>query len=279
MTTSYDNLFDLTGTTTLLTGSLGLIGSEVADALARAGSDLGLLDNGDSERLQAQADDLMNRHKIDAVDLPADITQLSSVTDALDRLNSEISCPDVLIHLAASDAKADKCKMDSWGDLRTFPVDTWEDSVEVNLTGTFLVTREVIDRMVEIGGGNVVLVGSTYSLVGPNPDLYSDDRKGQAVSKTKPPDYVATKSAIPNFTRYIATSYADAGIRANCIVPHGVDDGDHDSCFLERFAELSPMGRMCRPEELRGPFIFLASEASSYMTGSSLTIDGGWTAC
>lgn len=93
----------------------------------------------------------------------------------------------------------------------------------------------------------------------------------------KPIDYVGTKSMIPNFTRYLATLYARDGIRCNAIVPHGVDNR-HPQEFRDNFERLSPLGRMCDVKELRGPFVFLASDASSYMTGSTLVVDGGWTA-
>lgn len=272
------DVFDLEGTTALVTGSLGMIGREVADALAQSGSDLGLLDSADPKRLEDQAGALEDQHDIEALDLPADVTDADGISTALDRLEAVLGPPDVLVHLAAIDAKADEGSMDAWGDLRSFPQEAWDASVDVNLTGTFLLTREVVNRMVDAGGGHVILVGSTYSLVAPNPALYNDDTEDRPVPKTKPPDYVATKSAIPNLTRYIATSFAEANVRANCIVPHGVDDGGHDEAFRGRFAELSPLGRMCDPEELRGPFVFLASDASSYMTGSVLKVDGGWTA-
>jgi NAD(P)-dependent dehydrogenase (short-subunit alcohol dehydrogenase family) len=123
--------------------------------------------------------------------------------------------------------------------------------------------------------GNIINVASTYSLVAPNQGLYR--YPGESRQTYKPVDYVGTKSRVPNFTRYLATLYGRDGIRANCIVPHGVFNA-HPQKFLDNFARLSPMGRMCRPEELRGPFVFLASEASSYMTGATVVVDGGWTA-
>ena len=127
--------------------------------------------------------------------------------------------------------------------------------------------------------GNIINnVASTYSLVGPNQDLYR--YPGEASQTYKPVDYVGTKSMVPNFTRYLATLYGRDGIRANCIVPHGVFNA-HPQKFQDNFARLSPLGRMRRLEELRGPFVFLASDASSYMTGAAVVVDGGgrgWTA-
>jgi NAD(P)-dependent dehydrogenase (short-subunit alcohol dehydrogenase family) len=128
--------------------------------------------------------------------------------------------------------------------------------------------------MLQQGHGNIINVASSYSLVSPNQQLYDfaeDDKT------FKPIDYVASKSFMPNFTRYLATLYAQDNIRCNGIAPHGIFN-DHGEKFLANFTRLSPMGRMCDKSEINGPFIFLASDASSYMTGTTIVIDGGWTA-
>ena len=124
------------------------------------------------------------------------------------------------------------------------------------------------------GSGNIINVASTYSVVAPNQNLYDF---GEGIQNFKPIDYIASKSFIPNFTRYIATFYAVNNIRCNAIVPHGIYN-NHPEEFLINFSKMSPLGRMCNREELEGPFLFLASNASSYMTGQNLIIDGGWTA-
>ncbi len=128
--------------------------------------------------------------------------------------------------------------------------------------------------MLQQKAGNIINVASTYSLVAPNQSLYDF---GDGDFSYKPVDYVLSKSFIPNFTRYLATLYAKENIRCNAIVPHGIEQG-HDQKFIHNFSKLSPLGRMCDKDELTGPFTFLASDASSYMTGSLLVVDGGWTA-
>ena len=128
-------------------------------------------------------------------------------------------------------------------------------------------------QMLKQKKGNIINVASTYSLVAPNQSLYDF---GEGISNFKPVDYIASKSFIPNFTRYLATFYSKEGIRCNAIVPHGIYN-NHSNEFLKNWSKLSPIGRMCNREELNGPFTFLASEASSYMTGSILNVDGGWT--
>ena len=128
--------------------------------------------------------------------------------------------------------------------------------------------------MLKQGYGNIINVASTYSLVSPNQKLYDF---GDGTIQYKPVDYIVTKSFIPNFTKYLATFYASDNIRCNAIAPHGIFN-DHDEKFLQNFAALSPIGRMADKKEMTGPFTFLASDASSYMTGTTLVVDGGWTA-
>src|SRR5207342_2191547 len=126
------------------------------------------------------------------------------------------------------------------------------------------MTQAACKQMLLQGSGNIINVASTYSVVAPNQNLYDF---GNGIENFKPIDYIASKSFIPNFTRYIATFYAGNNIRCNAIVPHGVYNNHHEK-FLDNFSKMSPLGRMCNREELEGPFIFLASKASSYMTGS-----------
>jgi NAD(P)-dependent dehydrogenase (short-subunit alcohol dehydrogenase family) len=182
----------------------------------------------------------------------------------------------VLINNAAIDAKFDKAGEGQINNSRFeyYPLDALRRSVEVNLVGTVLITQVVCRQMLIQGHGNIINVASTYSLVAPNQSLYD---YGSGISQFKPVDYIASKSFIPNFTRYLATFYARNNIRCNALVPHGIYN-NHPEPFLKNWERLSPMGRMCERDELNGPFTFLASDASSYMTGSVISVDGGWTA-
>jgi NAD(P)-dependent dehydrogenase (short-subunit alcohol dehydrogenase family) len=121
--------------------------------------------------------------------------------------------------------------------------------------------------------GNIINVASIYSIIAPNNSLYDF---GDCDKLFKPVDYVVSKSFIPNFTRFIATLYAKDNIRCNAIAPHGIIN-NHETQFIQNFSKLSPMGRMCNKEELDGPFLFLSSDASSYMTGETIILDGGWS--
>lgn len=269
--------FDLRDKVILLTGAAGLIGSEICDAYAAYGATLILTDIGDTSNLAARARALKEKYpRSRVVGLRLDVTSSESVAEVTNTISSEFGKLDVLVNLAAIDAKLDarSGEIDP-SRFENYPLALWERSVEVNCTGLIRVTQAAIRLMLPNHSGNIINVASTYSLVAPNQDLYKYPGEDRQVFK--PVDYVGTKSMVPNLTRYLATFYGRDGIRCNAIVPHGVDN-DHPEKFLTNFARLSPLARMCRVEELRGPFVFLASDASSYMTGSVLVVDGGWTA-
>jgi NAD(P)-dependent dehydrogenase (short-subunit alcohol dehydrogenase family) len=259
-----------------MTGANGLIGNEVASAFLAYGATVVITDvQSKAEMIQAADAHKKNSPTADIRAYQMDVTSEASVDEVFQALDHEFGKVDVLVNLAAIDAKFDKGAAEV-NDVRfeNYPLELWERSVDVNSTGLLRVTQHALRRMVNQQKGNVINVASTYSLVAPNQDLYLQPDGSRAL---KPVDYVATKSMVPNFTRYIATLYAEFGIRCNCIVPHGVDN-QHPLPFRENFAKLSPMRRLCDVSELRGPFVFLAAQASSYMTGAVLVVDGGWTA-
>ena len=269
------NEFSLEKKVALITGANGLIGREVADALASFSANLILLDNNGGKDLDNYAKDLSEKHLVKVKTFHSSITNIEQIKHTINEAVIYFGKIDILINLAAIDAKfdenIDKVPKTAFED---FPLDLWSKSLEVNMTGTFLVTQQVVKQMLKQKKGNIINVASTYSLVSPNQNLFKFNEDSDQLFK--PIDYVATKSMIPNFTRYLATFYGEKGIRVNTIVPHGVLN-NASSEFIENFSKLSPLGRMCNKEELRGPFVFLASDASSYMTGSTLVIDGGWT--
>ncbi len=227
--------------------------------------------------MRDRAQTLADRHPgASVLGLQLDVTSPESVEAAFGSIDEEFGRVDVLVNNAAIDAKFDRqqTKIDP-SRFEDYPLGLWGRAVEVNLTGLLRVTQHAVHRMLEQGSGNIINVASSYALVSPNQDLY--DFGPDEPRTFKPVDYVGTKSSIPNLTRYLATLYGPDNIRCNCIAPHGIDN-DHGDAFRQNFARFSPMHRLCRVEELRGPFVFLASDASSYMTGSVLVVDGGWTA-
>lgn len=270
------NEFSLEKKVALITGANGLIGREISDALASFSASLILIDNTESPELDNYAKNLSEKYLVKIKVFHTNITDINEIKQAIAESVLYFGKIDILINLAAIDAKFDENINDMPKTaFEDFPIDLWNKSVEVNMTGTFIITQQVAKQMLIQKSGNIINVASTYSLVSPNQNLYNFNEEDNQLFK--PIDYVATKSMIPNFTRYLATFYGKKGIRVNTIVPHGVLNNASNE-FIENFAKLSPLGRMCNKDELRGPFIFLASDASSYMTGSTLVVDGGWTA-
>lgn len=261
----------------LLTGALGQIGQSISRSFLAQGAKLIMADV-NLEASRAFSDEMR------AAGIPEenfliqklDITDEASCSQCVEKSLEAFGRIDVLINNAAIDAKFDKAGEGQINNSRFefYPLDALRRSVEVNLVGTVLITQLVCRQMLKQGHGNIINVASTYSLVAPNQSLYD---YGAGVSQFKPVDYIASKSFIPNFTRYLATFYARNNIRCNALVPHGIFN-NHPEPFLKNWERLSPMGRMCERDELNGPFTFLASDASSYMTGSVISVDGGWTA-
>lgn len=260
-----------------ITGATGLIGKEIGFMLLRNGAKVVFADINQTalNHTQSEAEKLVPSTQFQFIEL--DITNENSISVGIAQTIAKFGCIDVLINNAAIDAKFDKSGMEKVNNSRfeNYPLELLRKSIDVNMIGTIAMTQHMCKQMLKQGKGNIINLASTYSLVAPNQSLY-DFGDGNEIN-FKPIDYVATKSFIPNYTRYLATFYAKEGIRCNAIVPHGIFN-DHDTKFQHNFAKLSPLGRMCDRSELNGIFMLLCSDASSYMTGSVVTVDGGWTA-
>ncbi|MEZ4900553.1 MAG: SDR family oxidoreductase [Spirosomataceae bacterium] len=264
----------LKGKTILFTGAFGLIGKEICSHYMEEGAKVAWADIHIDPEIVAWLEG--NYIETDFLVLQMDITDEQQVQEGVAKMITHFGTVEVLVNNAAIDAKFDKTGVSKVNQSRfeNYPLDLLRKSVDVNLTGTIIVTQVVCRQMLQQGYGNIINVASTYSVVAPNQDLYDF---GQGTQNFKPIDYIASKSFIPNFTRYIATFYAKDNIRCNAVVPHGILN-NHDEAFLANFARLSPLQRMANREEMRGPFTLLASDESSYMTGSVMMVDGGWTA-
>ena len=268
------HLFSLSDKRILVTGASGLVGRRVVSAFLEAGGQV--IGAVHQQAAIAPMEAQFAAYGDAFSSLAMDITDDASVGEGMAEVVARFGRLDVLVNNAAIDAKFDAA---GEPDLQTrrfedYPLSRIAEAVEVNTLGTVRMTQIACQQMLSQRAGNIIQVASVYSLVAPHQGLYA--RAGQP-SRYKSADYVVSKSFLPNFTHYIATLYASEGIRCNAVAPHGVLN-DHDAEFQRRFAELSPAGRMCRAEELDGAFVFLASDASSYVNGSVLTLDGGWSA-
>lgn len=260
----------------LITGAFGLIGKEISRAYLQGESKVVIAGHKYSELTSIRKEFSGQFAEDNFLVCALDVTDADSIQTALAAALDKFGRIDVLVNNAAIDAKFDqenKEKVFS-GRFEDYPLDLVRKSVEVNMLGMIQVTQAVCRQMLKQKQGNIINVASSYSLVAPNQQLYDF---GEETQTFKPVDYVATKSFIPNFTRYLATLYARDNIRCNAVAPHGIFNG-HDEKFLKNFSRLSPLGRMCDKSEINGAFLFLASDASSYVTGTTLVLDGGWTA-
>ncbi|PWH12257.1 MAG: short-chain dehydrogenase [Anaerolineae bacterium] len=269
--------FDLTGRTAIVTGGVGLLGAEFCRTLAEAGAAVAVVDLS-PEKCTALANDL-SRSGYQALAAPADITQPASVQAMVEKVIQAFGRIDILVNSAALDPKFDPealAKGITPGRFEDYPLDQWNAALNVNLTGTFLVTQAVARQMVAQGAkGSIINICSTYGLNGPDQRIYRKADGSQPAYK--PIYYTVTKAGIVGFTKYLAAYYMGTEIRVNMLTPGGVYN-NHDETFVQNYAAKTILGRMARRDEMNGALLFLASDASSYMTGSNLIVDGGWTA-
>lgn len=268
-----DERFDLTDRTVIVTGGAGLLGTSHCHTLAAAGAHVVIADiHGEAA---ANLADEVTKRSGRALAVTTDITDEDSVRQMAAVSLKEFGTIDVLINNAALDPKFDEDRQTEHStSFEEFPLEMWQSALAVNLTGMFLCAQAVAPAMREAGGGVIVNISSTYGLVGPDQRLYA--REGQEPAY-KPVTYSVSKAGALGLTRYLATYFAGTGIRVNSLSPGGVFAG-HDEEFVERYSARTVLGRMADAEEISQALLFLASDASSYMTGANLVVDGGWTA-
>ena len=269
-------LFDLKGRVIILTGGAGMLGREYALALANAGVHVVIADV-DGTKAGQLAIDVNERYCATALAVETDVSRKGSVRAMVKRSLDAFGRVDGLVNNAALDPKFDATQAGQHvNSFEEYPLHLWNQSLAVNLTGMFLCAQAVAPSMLERRRGSIVNISSTYGLVGPDQRLYENDDP-TAPQSFKPVDYSVTKSAVLGLTRYLATYWASKGIRVNTLSPGGVFN-EHEEGFVRRYAARNPLGRMAHKSEYCGALLFLLSDASSYMTGSNLVIDGGWTA-
>ena len=271
-----NTLFNVKNINFVIAGGLGQIGLKLTEHLEQNGSKIFILDVFDQKRLKTlkKKYSFLNSKNIKV--LNTNISKKEKIKNSLNKILNFVKKIDVLINLAAIDAN-NKGNFNKNFNFHNFPQNLLEKSININLLGTINTAQIFCEYFVKNKiAGNIINVASIYSIVAPNLALYN--KKLLSINhKNKPMDYVISKSSIPNLTKFIATNYGRQKIRSNCLVPHGIKNV-HKKEFIKKFSNLSPMGRMSDASEEIGPIIFLSTNASSYMTGATLIIDGGWSA-
>jgi len=272
------DIFDVSEKVVLITGGFGQIGAEFVKEFHSRGARVAVASRSASDELLTEAfPTFASSDRLLAV--PIDIVSQDSVEKALDVIEQEWgSSPNVLINNAGLDTQP-SAPPEVSGPFENFPVEVFQEVVDVNLVGTFIVTQAVGARLKAARRtGSIVNVGSIYGMLSPVQDIYAYKQEQTGVPFIKPVAYSAAKSGLYNFTRYCATYWGRDGIRVNTLTPSGVQRDTQDVTFQKNYTSRIPIGRMARADEFNGAAIFLASEASQYMTGSNLIVDGGWTA-
>jgi NAD(P)-dependent dehydrogenase (short-subunit alcohol dehydrogenase family) len=267
MANSTLDMFRLDGSVAIITGAAGLLGEQEAIALGDFGSRLVLVDR-KADACAALAARLSAEKGIEAIGMACDVTQRTSWQEVLAATISKFGKVDILVNNAAFTTES---RSPNYGfPFPEFPLEDWNAILGVNLTGSFLGCQVVGAQMLQLGAGSIINIASMYGVVSPPHRMYPGTGIVQPVA------YSVSKAGVVALTRYLATLWADRGVRVNSITPGGVFNG-HPAAFTDRYANLSPIGRMAQPDEMRGAFAYLASSASRYCTGHNLVVDGGWT--
>lgn len=266
-----DNLFNISNEIIVITGVSGQLGAEYADALLSNGATVIGIDMFLSDR----SENLIKKFNEQFFYYKADITQKTELENLLYVIESKIGTPTVLINNAAIDSPPSGLP-DENGPFENYPEASWDKVIDVNLKGVFLCCQIFGSAMAKFNKGSIVNVASIYGLVSPDQNIY-EYRRLRGEEFYKPIAYSASKSGILNLSRYLAVYWAKKNVRVNTLTIAGVFNNQEDE-FLKSYCNRIPVGRMARINEYNGSIIFLASEASKYMTGHNLVIDGGWTA-
>jgi NAD(P)-dependent dehydrogenase (short-subunit alcohol dehydrogenase family) len=266
-----DPLFDVGREIVVITGVSGQLGNEYAMSFLDRGACVLGLDVSPSPRSDALATQYPDRFLFCA----ADVTVKTSLQNALKRVVAKFGTPTVLINNAAIDSPPSAPPEEN-GPFEDYPEASWDKVIDVNLKGVYLTCQVIGAAMAESAKGSIINISSIYGVVSPDQNLY-DYRRERGEIFYKPVAYSASKSGILNLTRYLAVYWAKSGVRVNSLTIAGVFNNQEEA-FLDVYCERMPIGRMASSDEYNGAILFLSSDASRYMTGANLTIDGGWTA-
>ncbi|HSD64578.1 MAG TPA: SDR family oxidoreductase [Ignavibacteriaceae bacterium] len=264
------SLFSLKNKVAVVTGALGLLGKQHCYALSEAGATVIACDLKEND-CKEFAFSLEGEN----LGVGVDITSMESIKKLKEKILNKFKKIDVLVNNAAiNDMFENPTTAAELSKFENYPLELWNKSFEVNVTGTFLCTKIIGSEMALRKNGAIINIASTYGIVAPNQSIYKKEDGTQSFYKS--PAYPATKGAIIAFTKFLASYWGKDGVRVNCLSPGGVENNQEDY-FIKNYSASTPLGRMAAPTDYKGAIVFLASDASSYMTGANLIVDGGWT--
>jgi len=258
-----NDMFDLAGRVAVVTGGAGVLGTQFAHALAERGAGVVIADI-EQNRCDECATDVAAAHNTDAVGVETDVSRPADVARLVEHTTSQFNRIDILINNAAVQPPGFVAPFEEYS------LDLWNRVMAVNLTGMFLVAQAVGRTMLEQGRGSIINISSVYGVVAPDHRVYDGSEFNT------PAVYSVSKAGVLGLTRYLAAYWAEKGVRVNAVTPGGVFR-NHKDPFLSLYTARVPMGRMARQDELAGAVVYLASDASSYVTGQNIVVDGGLT--
>jgi NAD(P)-dependent dehydrogenase (short-subunit alcohol dehydrogenase family) len=263
----------LKGKTAVITGGAGILGKHFSNGLARCGAHVVIVDL-NREEGEKLADDLTLRYGQKCISIVCDVSEPARVSAMVDEVLKQFG----EIHVLHNNAASKSSNLEAFfSPFEEYTLDQWREVTEVNIDGMFLVAQAVGRKMVEQNkGGSIIQTSSIYGVLGPDPRIYEGSSYMDQAINT-PGVYSTSKAAVIGLTKYLATYWAEKNIRVNCLTPGGVESGQND-IFKDKYSDRVPLGRMSQPEEMVGTLLYLASDASSYVTGQNIIVDGGLSA-
>lgn len=270
---NYRQQFELNNQVSVVTGATGILGKRFCAGLAEFGAKVAVVDLDEKQAIE-YAKYLQDIYGTECIGLACDVSQTDSVKNMAKCIEKSLGPIDILHNNAAT--KGSNLKK-FFAPLEDYSLDTWREIMAVNLDGMFLVAQEIGSRMAKRGKGSIIQTASIYgSTMGPDQNIY-EGSEYMGMHINTPPVYSASKGGVVGLTNYLATYWAQKGVRVNTLSPGGIESGQND-VFFNKYSKRIPMQRMAKGDEMVGALIFLASDASSYMTGQNIFIDGGLSA-
>jgi len=273
MKSNYKSLFDLNGKTAVVTGAAGILGQRFCRGLAEFGAQVAVVDL-DVDRCAAFAGELERDYGTPALGVACDVSDPASVANMVEQVVKRFGA----IHILHNNAASKSTDLDAFfASTENYSLSEWRKIMSVNIDGMFLVAQAVGSQMQKQGtGGSIIQTASIYGLLSSDKRIYEGSfYLGRQINN--PAVYSTSKAAVVGLTRYLAGNWGDARIRVNALVPGGVESGQNDT-FKARYSARVPLARMAQPDEMVGALVYLASDASSYVTGHCLVVDGGLSA-
>ncbi|CAI8998327.1 SDR family oxidoreductase [Brevibacillus sp. IT-7CA2] len=266
----FKNLFDLQGKTAVVTGGLGILGKRICQGLAEFGANVVVVDLNENDAI-AFADELTDVHGVKCLGVQCDVSSTESVKEMVEKTVKAFG----EIHILHNNAASKSSDLDAFfAPFEEYSLDQWREIMAVNIDGMFLVAQSIGKQMVLQGkGGSIIQTASIYGIVAPDNRIYEGSHYlGKQINT--PAVYSASKASVVGLTKYLSSYWASHGIRVNTLIPGGIQSGQNET-FITKYSNRVPLGRMGRPEEIVGAVVYLASDASSYVTGQQFVIDGG----